>query len=207
MEQFSSLALVLAKKDLADGSRSVLFLTKRRGLLRAVVFGACRSKGGKSALSAPFCLIDAIFSSKGQTGFALQEAAELERYDCFSDDLEAFFRACLWSEALEKSFGGGGDGRFFSLYLFLLRALNARESAYAVLDFLFYYYFLYLNGSALPMVLQPEEQAVLAGGLEAALSRNWPDERLKILNARLLAGFQTLFNPPLKSFKAAKAFL
>ncbi len=121
-------AIVLQSRKVGESHRSLTLLTKDRGIIRPMAYGANSSKGNLSVLSRQFCLGDCWFytTSKGTkvSDFKLEHA-----FIGLSENVDKFFTATLWTELLIYSFGGGGDYQLtFDLFESALRHLEMCES-------------------------------------------------------------------------------
>jgi recombinational DNA repair protein (RecF pathway) len=140
-------ALILHKKEIPPSHRMLTVLTQEHALLRVMVFGAATSTHGRSAFSSPYCLATLLLEQRHpHDPHQLVDGYDVSHFKAINLNLAAVTRAALWSEVAMVTEASGHDNRFFNLYNVLFQALDRAFLPLPMLDFLFYYYFLILNG-------------------------------------------------------------
>ncbi len=201
-------ALVIHKQEIPPGHRMLTVLTVEHGLLRVMAFGAATSTHGRSAFSSPYCLATLLLvQRKSNDAYELVDGYDVTHFTAINGNLAAVARAALWSEAAQATEAAGHDDRFFHLYHVLLQALDRALLPIIQIDFLFYYYFLVINGNLPPhlTISKPFKQALQQSpGMAMHHLHTHPDTPLSLVTIKQF--FIHSIPVPLKSLRLLEIY-
>ncbi len=140
--------IVLKTEKSGENHRLVTMLTERRGLIRALAFGASSQKSKLRAATNPFCLADGeLYHDPVKDLWRITQLDGKNLFDGIREDLKKFYTVSLMVEIIIKTYGGG-DSRIYKLFSKALGIIDKISSDIDVEKMLVLYLwrYLWMNG-------------------------------------------------------------
>jgi DNA repair protein RecO (recombination protein O) len=121
-------AIILKTNPVSEIHRGVTLFTRSRGIISAMAYGAESGKGKLKGITMPFCYgTFYLYTDPVKGNNKITDGQIRSYFEGIRKNIVTFYTASLWTEAVLKSYGGGGGGSMFPLFIRSLQILEKKS--------------------------------------------------------------------------------